>query len=103
MVLVKMYKIIFKLSNEKWIKIGITFGDSTNIVKGIPQGSILSLLLFNIFINELFFFSAKWEICYFADANSFHSCGMNLDNMFTDLNVYEWFMYSSMKANPENF
>ena len=81
----------------------VTFGDSTKIVKGIPQGSTVSLLLFNILINDLFFFSAKCEICYFVDANSLYSCGMNLDNMFTNLNVYEQFVYSSMKANPENF
>ena len=61
------------------------FSDWTNIVKGIPQGSILSLLLFYIFINDLFFFSAKCEICYFADDNSLYSCGMNLDNIFTNL------------------
>ena len=67
------------------IKTGLTFGDSTNIVKGIPQGSIPSLLLSNIFISDLFFFSAKCEICYFADDNSLYSCGMNLDNMFTNL------------------
>ena len=55
--------------------------DWTNIVKVISQCSILSLLLFNIFINDLFFFSAKREICSFADDNSLYSCGMNLDNM----------------------
>ena len=66
-------------------KIDSTFSDWTNIVKGIPQGSILNLLLFYIFINDLFFFSAKCEICYFADDNSLYSCGMNLDNIFTNL------------------
>ena len=33
----------------------------------------------------MFFFSAKHEICYSADGNSLYSCGMNLDNMFTNL------------------
>ena len=61
------------------------FSDWTNIVKGIPQGSILSLLLFYIFINDLFFFSTKCEICYFAGGSSLYSCGMNLDNIFTNL------------------
>ena len=67
------------------IKIGSAFVDWTNIAKGISQGSTLSLLLFNIFINDLFLFSAKCEICYFADDSSLYSCGMNLDNIFTNL------------------
>ena len=40
---------------------------------------------FNIFINDLFFFSEKCEICNFADDNSLYSCGMNLDNIFSNL------------------
>ena len=64
---------------------GSTFNDWTNIVKDILQGSILDLLLFNKFIFVVFFFSAKYKFCYFADGNSLYSCGMNLDDIFTNL------------------
>ena len=82
--------------------------DWTNIVNDILQSVILSLLLSNIFFNDLFFFSAKFEICYFAYDNSLYSCGMNLDNIFTNLiqdtwNVYEWSVYNSTKTDAENF
>ena len=110
MVSVKKGKIIFKLCNRtQRTKIGLTFSDWTNLVKGIPHSSILSLLLFDIFINDLFFFSAKCEICYFADDNSLYSCDMNLDNIFINLiqvcktYIYKWFVYNSLKANPEKF
>ena len=63
-------------------------------------------MLFNIFINDLFFISAKCEFCYFVDDRSLYSCGMNLDNIITDLiqntyNVHEWFLYNSIKENPD--
>ena len=38
------------------IKIGSTFTYWKNIVKSIPQGSILDPLLFNLLINYLLFF-----------------------------------------------
>ena len=60
-----------------------------------------SLLLSNIFINDLFFFSGKFESFYFGYGNSLYSSGMNLDKIFTNLtqdtwNVFEWLAYNSI-------
>ena len=59
-------------------KIGSSYSDWYEIVRGVPQGSILGPLLFNIFINDLFLFIEKTNICNFADDNIIYSCNNNL-------------------------
>ena len=45
----------------------------SKIRQGIPQGSILGLNLFNIFINDMFMIIEQSTICNFADDNSLYS------------------------------
>ena len=93
-------------SRKKRTKVDSSYNKWSEIKHGIPPGSILRPLLFNIFINDLFFVAEKSDICNFADDNTLYSCGANLKTVLENLKhdaseLLYWFKISFMKANPE--
>ena len=89
-------------------KIGSSYSSWYDIIRGVPQGSILGPLLFNIYINDLFFVVKLSEVCNFADENTLYSSNKELELVFRNLksdlnNVLAWFNNNSLKANPRKF
>ena len=57
------------------------FSTGKNIIAVVPQGSILRLLFFNVFINELFLFVSKSHLSNYAKDNTWYTFGYNLEEI----------------------
>ena len=69
---------------------------------------VQSPLLFNVFINDLFFMIIRSDVWNCTDDNTLYRCHEKLENIFVDLkidlkNVLYWFQVNSLKTNPGKF
>ena len=96
---------------KQQVRIGPYTSSWEKILKGIPQGSILGLLLFNIFLNDIFYFVTQASLYNYADDNTFFFIHKNLTILKQVLEqeslvLIQWFtkkLMKLMKANSSKF
>ena len=66
-------------------KINDCFSTRSNIEYGVPQGSILGPLLFNINIIDLFYECEENDIVNYADDTTPYCCGTDITNVISEL------------------
>jgi hypothetical protein len=95
-------------SRRQRVKVGDEKSQYMDLRKGIPQGSGLGPLIFNIFMNDIFFFIKHCFLINYADDNTITMYNENLTTVINalkyDANIaVNWFKYNHMKANPAKF
>ena len=95
-------------SHKKRVKVDSSCSEWNEINRWVSQGPILEPPLFNVFINGIFMFIEKTNVCNFADDNTLYDCGEDLSNILENLKhdlkiLLKWFRTNSLQASSGKF
>ncbi len=90
------------------IKISNVKGSWMPLQKGIPQSFNLGTFLFNIFMNDIFYFIELCDPVNYADNNTLSIIASKIEVVLATLkqdteNFIKWFIINFMQVNPFKF
>ena len=97
------------LKNRKQrVRVNNTYSEWIGILYGVPQGSILDPLLFNVFLCDLFLFLHDIPVANYADGNTSYCTSLKISDVLIKLEnaagtLLQWFKGNRVKANPEKY
>ena len=91
--------------SDRWqrVKINDSYSSWSALLKGVPQGSVLGPLLFNLYISDLFYV-IDTNVCNYADDTTPYAVSMSLEDLMAKLELVsdkamDWFHNNGMKSN----
>ena len=97
------------LKNRKQrVRVNNTYSEWIGILYGVPQGSILDPLLFNVFLCDLFLFLHDIPVANYAGDNTPYSTGFKILDALIKLGnaaetLLQWSKDNRMKVNPDTY
>ena len=90
------------------VKIDDICSSFQTLLSGVPQGSVLGPILFNIFLNDLLNVLTKSQLYNFADDNTISAKASKVEDLIKILQseselAVKWFRDNNMIVNPDKF
>ena len=106
----KSLKLILSYLQNRFqrVKVNSSFSSWSEILCGVPQGSIGGPTVFNIYLIDLFLFFEESDIANYADDTNPYECDNDMDKVIHKLEndaiiLINWVKRNFMKANPDKF
>ena len=94
--------------HKQRIKLGNSRSEWAELLKGVPQRSVLGPLICNIFLSDIFYFVSNSDLYNYADDNCISVSHKDMSVLSAQLEnetqvMAKWFTDNFMKANADKF